>query len=238
MAANLSDVAAMGARPVLAVVALGLPPGSDAEWVLECYRGLDALARRHGARVVRRRHRARARDHVRDHGDRRGQPDAAQDAGGRAARRRARAHRSARREPGGARAARRRRRRGGRRTRCRAARARDAGAAARRGPLVRGVGQRARDDGLFRRFVDGRGAAGACVEPRRRHRRRAGRCRRPRCGERLRRRPAPLCARRRRGLRTAWSRSRRARSRTSRERSRGVSVARFCGSACCAPARA
>ncbi len=51
MAANLSDVAAMGARPVLAVVALGLPPGSDAEWVLEAYRGLDALARRHGARV-------------------------------------------------------------------------------------------------------------------------------------------------------------------------------------------
>ncbi len=39
-AANLSDLAAMGARPVLATVALGLPSGlSDAEF-LELYRGL------------------------------------------------------------------------------------------------------------------------------------------------------------------------------------------------------
>jgi thiamine-monophosphate kinase len=52
MASNLSDVAAMGARPVLAVVALGVPADTEAEWILEAYRGLDALARRHGARVV------------------------------------------------------------------------------------------------------------------------------------------------------------------------------------------
>ena len=52
MASNLSDVAAMGARPVLAVVALGVPQGVDPEWILEAYRGLDALARKHGARVV------------------------------------------------------------------------------------------------------------------------------------------------------------------------------------------
>ena len=52
MASNLSDVAAMGARPVLAVVALGVPAEADPEWILEAYRGLDALARKHGARIA------------------------------------------------------------------------------------------------------------------------------------------------------------------------------------------
>ncbi len=52
MAANLSDIAAMGARPVLATVALGLPPATAEGWVLECYRGMTALAARHGTRIV------------------------------------------------------------------------------------------------------------------------------------------------------------------------------------------
>jgi thiamine-monophosphate kinase len=46
LASNLSDVAAMGARPVLATVALGFPPGTDPAWLLECYDGIAALAER------------------------------------------------------------------------------------------------------------------------------------------------------------------------------------------------
>ena len=46
LAANLSDVAAMGARPVLATIALGLPAGLDPGWVLGCYDGIAALAKR------------------------------------------------------------------------------------------------------------------------------------------------------------------------------------------------
>lgn len=34
----------MGARPVLATIALGLPPDFDATWVLACYRGMTELA--------------------------------------------------------------------------------------------------------------------------------------------------------------------------------------------------
>ena len=52
MAANLSDVAAMGARPVLATVALGVAPYAGEAWILDCYRGMSALAARHGARIV------------------------------------------------------------------------------------------------------------------------------------------------------------------------------------------
>jgi len=43
MAANISDIAAMGARPVLATIALGIPP-HDAANVRELYRGLVACA--------------------------------------------------------------------------------------------------------------------------------------------------------------------------------------------------
>ena len=52
MAANLSDVAAMGARPVLATIALGVAPGTSEEWILECYRGMAALAARERTRIV------------------------------------------------------------------------------------------------------------------------------------------------------------------------------------------
>ena len=46
LAANLSDIAAMGARPVLATIALGFPPETDAGWLLEAYDGIAALAKR------------------------------------------------------------------------------------------------------------------------------------------------------------------------------------------------
>jgi thiamine-monophosphate kinase len=52
MAANLSDIAAMGARPVLATVALGVAAGTEEAWLLELYRGMQSLAQRHGVRIV------------------------------------------------------------------------------------------------------------------------------------------------------------------------------------------
>ncbi len=52
MASNLSDAAAMGARPVLATVALGVPRDATEAWLLECYRGLDAAASEARCRIV------------------------------------------------------------------------------------------------------------------------------------------------------------------------------------------
>jgi thiamine-monophosphate kinase len=59
MAANLSDLAAMGARPVLATVALGVPEGNFPSapferepWLLELYRGMAGLAARFGVRIA------------------------------------------------------------------------------------------------------------------------------------------------------------------------------------------
>jgi thiamine-monophosphate kinase len=52
MAANLSDLAATGARPVLAVVALGLPQASSLEEVVEIYRGLAGCAARYKLAIV------------------------------------------------------------------------------------------------------------------------------------------------------------------------------------------
>jgi len=46
LASNLSDIAAMGAKPVLATIAFGVGPGADEAWVLDCYRGIAALAER------------------------------------------------------------------------------------------------------------------------------------------------------------------------------------------------
>ena len=46
LAANLSDIAAMGAKPVLATIAFGVGPDTDEAWILECYRGLAGLAKR------------------------------------------------------------------------------------------------------------------------------------------------------------------------------------------------
>lgn len=52
LASNLSDLAAMGARPVLATIALGLPRGLGDEWVLDCYRGMAELAIRSGIAIA------------------------------------------------------------------------------------------------------------------------------------------------------------------------------------------
>jgi len=52
MAANLSDLAAMGARPVLATVALGVPEGDGADEILALYRGLAACAQTYGLAIV------------------------------------------------------------------------------------------------------------------------------------------------------------------------------------------
>ena len=52
MAANLSDLAAMGARPVLATVALGVAPNTTEAWILEAYRGMATLAAEYGTRIV------------------------------------------------------------------------------------------------------------------------------------------------------------------------------------------
>ena len=47
MAVNLSDLAAMGARPVAAFISLALPPDCDSEWIGELYRGMESLAARY-----------------------------------------------------------------------------------------------------------------------------------------------------------------------------------------------
>ena len=52
MAANASDVAAMGARPRLATVALGVPASATSDDVLEWYRGMDACARASAMEIV------------------------------------------------------------------------------------------------------------------------------------------------------------------------------------------
>ena len=52
LAANLSDLAAMGARPLGCTLALAAPASLEVEWVLEVVRGLLALARRHACPLV------------------------------------------------------------------------------------------------------------------------------------------------------------------------------------------
>lgn len=52
MAANLSDLAAMGARPVLATVALGFPKEATQDEVLELYRGIADCAGRYRCSIA------------------------------------------------------------------------------------------------------------------------------------------------------------------------------------------
>jgi thiamine-monophosphate kinase len=52
MAANLSDLAAMGARPVLATVALGVPHDVGAPDLAQLYRGMLAVSGRHGCAIA------------------------------------------------------------------------------------------------------------------------------------------------------------------------------------------
>ena len=52
MASNLSDLAAMGARPVLATVTLGLPADSAPASVVDLYRGMLAVASQHACTIA------------------------------------------------------------------------------------------------------------------------------------------------------------------------------------------
>lgn len=52
MAANLSDLAAMGARPMLGTVALGVPQQNAAEEIAELFSGIAAAARRYKLAIV------------------------------------------------------------------------------------------------------------------------------------------------------------------------------------------
>jgi thiamine-monophosphate kinase len=52
MAANLSDVAAMGGLPTYALVTVGLPKSMQSEDVLSIYKGASQIARKHECRIV------------------------------------------------------------------------------------------------------------------------------------------------------------------------------------------
>ena len=52
LASNLSDLAAVGARPVLVTIALGVPRGLHHEWILDCYRGMAELAQKSKIAIV------------------------------------------------------------------------------------------------------------------------------------------------------------------------------------------
>ena len=52
MAVNLSDIAAMGAHPTNAVVSIGVPPRTRAEFLKKVYRGLLGAAGRFGVSIV------------------------------------------------------------------------------------------------------------------------------------------------------------------------------------------
>jgi thiamine-monophosphate kinase len=49
---NLRDIAAMGGRPVAAVLSLALAPATNVAWLREFYLGLAACARRHRVKIV------------------------------------------------------------------------------------------------------------------------------------------------------------------------------------------
>jgi len=49
---NLSDIAAMGGRPAVAVISLALAPGTKLEWLRHFYLGLAATARRFDVKIV------------------------------------------------------------------------------------------------------------------------------------------------------------------------------------------
>jgi thiamine-monophosphate kinase len=52
MAANLSDIAAMGGQPRYALVTLGLPGDTEAENIVELYKGMTDLARKFDVQIV------------------------------------------------------------------------------------------------------------------------------------------------------------------------------------------
>jgi thiamine-monophosphate kinase len=52
VAINISDIAAMGGRPTFMLVCLGLPPGTDVEFVDELYAGFCAECELYGVRIL------------------------------------------------------------------------------------------------------------------------------------------------------------------------------------------
>ena len=52
LAANLSDIAAMGGVPQYALISLGLKPGTSTKFIGGLYRGIKALARKYGVSIV------------------------------------------------------------------------------------------------------------------------------------------------------------------------------------------
>lgn len=52
LSVNLSDLAAMGARPRFYTVSLGLPPGISGRWIAEFYRGLTEQGDAHAALLI------------------------------------------------------------------------------------------------------------------------------------------------------------------------------------------
>lgn len=52
MAANLSDIAAMGGLPKYALVSVGVPKSMQAEDVLSIYKGASRIARRYGCKII------------------------------------------------------------------------------------------------------------------------------------------------------------------------------------------
>lgn len=52
LAANISDIAAMGGQPALALVTLGLPPATPVDEVRELYAGMNEIADAYGAQII------------------------------------------------------------------------------------------------------------------------------------------------------------------------------------------
>jgi thiamine-monophosphate kinase len=52
VAANLSDLAAMGARPIGLTVGLALPPETPSQWVVELYQGMETCLDRFGGSIL------------------------------------------------------------------------------------------------------------------------------------------------------------------------------------------
>ncbi len=52
VAVNLSDIAAMGAKPIGIMMAMGLPPNTKLDFIKELAGGMDACARQHGTSII------------------------------------------------------------------------------------------------------------------------------------------------------------------------------------------
>ena len=52
MAVNLSDIAAMGGRPLYALVSLGIPRDTETESIVDLYKGMLELAKKHEVRII------------------------------------------------------------------------------------------------------------------------------------------------------------------------------------------